>query len=126
MFNGHKAMNTDMQAGRESEKADAVAAIRNAITKVEAKGRQIDAWERMYLVGAIELLGCARYADAVKYADWAATPVMERSATQTSNLSDGRIGIHSLQRTLDDVATWPVRETPDLSLRVHLQLQPEA
>ena len=119
-------MTTDMRAERESEKADAVAAIRDVITNIKAEDRQVDAWERMYLVGAIELLGYGHYANALKYADWAMTPIAMRSAaTQTSNPSDERIGIHSLLRTLDDVAKWPVRETPDLSLRVHFQLQPE-
>lgn len=120
-------MITDMQAERESEKADAVAAIGDFTTKIKAEGRQVDAWERMYLVGAIELLICGRYADALKYANWAVTPISGRSvAKQPSKSSDERIGIHGLQRTLDDVAAWPALEAPDLSLRVHFQLQPEA
>jgi hypothetical protein len=108
---------------RKEEQVLAEKAIRSAL----ANERQFDPWERFYLIGAVQLFGQGLYAVASRYTEWATTPIAERNGTsaEISKASYEAVGIHTLRRTFDDVAAWPLQQAPDLSQRVAFQFQPE-
>ncbi len=112
---------------KKDEKAQAVAIGKITLAEIEAQGRQPDGWERVGLHRGIVHLAYCDYTGASKLFALTMTPAAERSvgSSPSSYPFYERLGIHTLRRTFDEVATWPLRATPDLSLSAIFQAQPE-
>jgi hypothetical protein len=63
---------------RDYQKAEAILMAEDAISEIELKNRQPDAWERVHLVEAISDIFCGRYLLGMANADMASTPSTER------------------------------------------------
>jgi hypothetical protein len=101
---------------REEEKAHAVDAIGQALSTIEANGRELDQWERAFMVQAIGWLYRGGYRFALMDAELALTPRAQRSPT--SNLHDDplldRCNVTLLRKALHEAQREPVRAFPAL------------
>jgi hypothetical protein len=111
---------------KKQEQAQAVAGVENALAAIEARGSQLDEWERTQLGRAIDLLRRGAYEEASRLAKDAMTPAAERSQNISSAPMFDGCGLHTFKAALEDARHQPLRPSPDMLLPLPpFQLQPE-
>ena len=102
----------DHLAAREQEKEVAVAAILEAFSDIARRGPEPDAWERTFLVQAINWLFRGGYALAVIDARVALMPLGSRAADVEHDPSFDRFDTSILRKALVEAVSRPVEPFP--------------
>jgi len=101
---------------KKREQAQAVAEVESALAAIEARGSQLDEWERTPLGRAIDLLRRGAYEESLRFAKYAMTPAAERSQNISPDPMFDGCGLHTFKAALEDARRQPLRSSPDMSL----------
>lgn len=95
---------------RSHEKGLAVAAIEQALTDIEARGRSIDWWEREHLAEAVGALFRGLYRLGASSAGLALVPESERSPDARPTRDLDQVGLSDLRREFEFAEAQPLRQ----------------